>query len=136
MTKEQSEPDMIAPASPSPYIWNPDVALKRMDNDLGLLASLVEYFFEDTPVLLKQLPLAISRTDSPEASRAAHSIKGLCANFEATDAISSAHQIEKACRDGKFDLATRLLPTLHKRIDELRGALAQWTKTQESLRKN
>lgn len=136
MVKEQSPPAMIAPSSPSPHIWNPDVALKRMDNDRELLASLVDYFFEDAPVLLGELPLAISRTDSPEATRAAHSIKGLCANFEATDAISSAHQIEKACREGKFDLATRLLPTLHKHIDELRVSLADWTKTQESSRNN
>lgn len=119
---------MIAPASTSPCIWNPDVALKRMDNDRELLASLVEYFIEDSPVLLNELPLAISRTDSLEAVRAAHSIKGLCANFEATDAVSAAHQLEKACREEQFDLATRLLPTLHNRIDELRVALQEWTK--------
>ena len=70
MAKEQRDPSMIAPASPSPDIWNPDVALKRMDNDLGLLTALVEYFFEDAPVLMNELPLAISRTDSPEATRA------------------------------------------------------------------
>ena len=127
---------MIAPASPSPDIWNPDVALKRMDNDLGLLTALVEYFFEDAPVLMNELPLAISRTDSPEATRAAHSIKGLCANFEATDAIVLAHQIEKACRQSEFDVATRLLPSLHKRIDELRGALVDWTKAQGSSDNN
>ncbi len=127
---------MIAAASPLPSIWNPVVALKRMDNDRGLLASLVEYFFEDSPVLLNELPLAISRTDSLEATRTAHSIKGLCANFEAINAVSSAQQIEKACREGHFDLATRLLPTLHKHMDELRVSLAEWTKTQESLRNN
>jgi len=136
MTKEQREPDMIAPAPPLPSIWNPVVALKRMDNDRGLLASLVEYFFEDTPVLLNELPLAILRTDAPEATRAAHSIKGLCANFEAIDAISSAHQMEKACREGNFDLASRLLPLLHKRIDELRVSLAEWTTAQESSGNN
>ena len=127
---------MIAPASPPPHIWNPDVALKRMDNDRELLASLVDYFFEDSPVLLGQIPLAISKTDSAEATRAAHSIKGLCANFEATDAISSAHQVEKACREGQFDLATGLLPALHKHIAELRVSLAEWTKAQGASQNN
>ncbi len=106
--------------------WQPAVALRRMGDDKGLLCSMVEYFLEDSPVLLQQLHELIATGDSGEASRVAHSLKGLCANFEADAAIRVAGLTEIACREGKFIDAASLLHSLNDEIRTLSPSLESW----------
>ncbi|MBC7964607.1 MAG: response regulator [Fuerstia sp.] len=114
-------------ANPSrDYPWNPDVALRRMGDDKELLCSMIDYFQEDSPGLLLQLRDLISVGDAAESGRIAHSLKGLCSNFEANAAIDIAADTENACRAGNFADAEQLLSSLNEELRRLVPALAQW----------
>jgi CheY-like chemotaxis protein len=114
-------------ANPSrDYLWNPDVALRRMGDDKELLCSMIDYFQEDSPGLLLQLRDLISVGDAAESGRIAHSLKGLCSNFEANAAIDIAADTENACRAGNFTDAEQLLSSLNEELRRLVPALAQW----------
>lgn len=120
-----SDYSQSTPSSQDP-LWHPDRALKRMGGDQGLLVNLIGYFLEDAPELIEKLTTAIQINDSAEATRFAHSLKGLCANYEASAAVDRAQQIESFCREGDLTAATAQLDDLRRRVDELGGALQSW----------
>jgi HPt (histidine-containing phosphotransfer) domain-containing protein len=66
-----------------------------MGGDAELLSTMVDYFVEDSPLLLLQLKTLIDAGDAAEASRIAHSLKGLCANFEAEAATEACASVER-----------------------------------------
>ena len=107
-------------------LWNPDLVLRRMGDDKALLCSMVDYFQEDSPGLLQQLQDLIRVGDAAESSRIAHSLKGLCSNFDAHAAINVASDTENACRAGSFTDAVPLLNSLNEEIRKLVPALTQW----------
>ena len=127
-SKESPEKDNPLPTddSNSRDLWNPAVALRRMGDDTELLCSMVDYFLEDSPLLLLQLQGLIDAADADEASRVAHSLKGLCANFEAYAAVQAAGDTEIACRDGKFTDAAALLNSLNAELRDLLPSLTSW----------
>ena len=118
--------DFIADNFTSSELWNPDVALRRMGHDSTLLCTLVDYFLEDSPVLLQQLHDLIHIGDAEESSRLAHNLKGLCANFEARAAINVAADTENACRNGNFPDAIPLFKLLNEEIRKLVPSLTSW----------
>ncbi|APZ93622.1 response regulator [Fuerstiella marisgermanici] len=126
------------PASPEPPsppqdqkpVWNVDVALKRMGDDAVILGSMVDYFFEDSPGLMQQLEECLQSDNPTEATRLAHSLKGLCANFEATAAVKVAQEIETMCRDNELADANERLPLLRSELEALTAALEVWKSEQ------
>lgn len=113
-------------SEPRNPLWYPDRALKRMGGDEGLLVNLIGYFHEDAPDLLKKLSAAIDQSDAEEATRFAHSLKGLCANYEAKVAVQRAQEVEDCCREGAMAAAKGQLDDLRQRVDELGVALKTW----------
>jgi len=109
-----------------PELWNPAVALRRMSDDRELLSDMVTYFLEDSPVLMEQLRAFIIEQNQEESSRVAHSLKGLCANFEAETAVRAAEVAEIACRNGHFSIAEPLRNQLSAEIQRLVSSLTAW----------
>lgn len=107
-------------------VWNPKIAMGRMGDDTELLKNMIGYFFEDVPDLLSQLESALSSGSTEEATRLAHSLKGLCANFESPLATSLAEQCESLCRRNKAATAIVLLPQLKDAVDVLSLSLENW----------
>ena len=107
-------------------LWKPDGALRRMGGDVELLSSMVDYFLEDSPALLQELQQSIEDGNSAEAARAAHSLKGLCSNFDATEATQVIAAAEAACMAGKLNEAKQLFPTMAEKSAELSQELATW----------
>ncbi len=107
-------------------LWKPDVALRRMGGDIELLSSMVDYFHEDSPKLLAELQQLVTAGNSAEAARAAHSLKGLCANFEAAESTQAGSEIETACMSGKLIDAEQLLPQLTEKFAKLLQELIEW----------
>ncbi|MEZ6125067.1 MAG: response regulator [Planctomycetaceae bacterium] len=124
--RQPPEPTDSKRESQDTEVWRPEVALKRMGDDHALLVSMVRYFREDSPALLNQLPVAIRSGEDVEATRLAHSLKGLCANFEAAAAVKTATSIETACRNQQLDQAERQLDQLRTDIGALDAALLTW----------
>lgn len=120
MATEPTRPEIDNP------VWQPKVALKRMGEDRSLLVSMIDYFIEDSPELLRQLPEAIAAGNAEEATRLAHSLKGLCANFEATRVMTVAQGVETACRENRLENAGRQLDRFDAALQQLTRELALW----------
>lgn len=103
---------------------NRETALARMGGDEGLLKQLAEFFLADTPALLNELDEAVRKGDARGAHHAAHSLKGLAANFEAVPAISAAREVELLGKAGDAAGCQSLLPHLHGEFARLSTALA------------
>ena len=112
--------------------WKPDVALRRMGGDIELLSSMVDYFLEDSPTLLAELQQLVHDGNSAEAARVAHSLKGLCANFEAADATQAGSEMESVCMSGMLSDAEQLLPQLTEKFAKLSRELGDWQDQQVS----
>lgn len=117
--------DVVNPGN----LWNPVVALRRMGADTSLLSCMVDFFLEDSQLLLRDLKQRIDAGDAPEASRLAHSLKSLCCNIEADDATRAGTLVESACIAETLDEASALMPPLTEQLRRLSDVLSQWKKS-------
>lgn len=119
------------PAGESPdnsadrLVANFDAALARMGGNRQLLADVADYFLEDAPHLLRQIREQAGRGETAEMRRAAHSLRGLAANFDAASAIEAAYHVERG------DAATLTrdpapLDRLQREVDRLQEALTTY----------
>jgi two-component system, sensor histidine kinase and response regulator len=69
-------------------------ALERLDGDEELFAALIEVFQQDSVELEERLTTSLAAGNHREIERAAHSLKGLSANFDAKAATETASRIE------------------------------------------
>lgn len=76
-----------------------------MDNlggDMAMLAEVILLCREnDAPRLLAELAQGIQNGDTDGVAKAAHALKGMAGAFNATDAWSTAKQLETTARAGK-----------------------------------
>ncbi len=107
-------------------LWNPAVALRRMGADTSLLSCIVDFFLEDSQLLLRDLKQRIDAGDAPEASRLAHSLKSLCSNIEADAATRAGTLVEAACLAESLDEASELMPPLAEQVSRLSEVLLLW----------
>ena len=116
----------VSEAPKSRDLWHPAVVLRRMGSDADLLCSMVDYFLEDSPSLLRDLKKRIEAGDAAEACRVAHSLKGLCLNFDAEAATQVGALLESACIAKKLDEASELISPLTEELRQLSIALTDW----------
>jgi two-component system sensor histidine kinase/response regulator len=98
-------------------------SLERMGGDVHLLKEMATYFIQDSPLLLQTI---LRERSGEEATRAAHSLRGLASNFGAELIMESAMRIEstatseegrnRAISQLEEDLP-RLLSALQKLVD-------------------
>ena len=100
-------------------------ALERLDGDRELFEALVEVFYQDSVELFEQLSISLEAGNLREAERAAHSLKGLAANFDAKGATEAAFRIEEMTRSGDVTDMELHVQELAERLEELRTALAR-----------
>lgn len=103
----------------SPMFIDRSVALARLGGNENLFADLARYFLEDVPDLLKDLATALAAGNTDDVVRAAHSIKGMAANFEAPLVVEAAQEIEDAGRAGDLVAAGDTLPKLEGLVERL-----------------
>jgi signal transduction histidine kinase/CheY-like chemotaxis protein len=99
-------------------VLNLAVARQRLGGDEELLRDLAGFFIEDAPRLLEDARLALRAGDAENATRHAHSLKGLAANFEANSTVELAQRLESSSRAQQFSDAIGL-------CDPLEGAVAR-----------
>ena len=105
-------------------------ALKRVGDDPEILNSMVNYFLEDAPGLIKEARSRSEKGDSEETARAAHSLKGLCANFNAHSATEAAKTVENIGHSGDLTLVSDAIDLLESEIATLTAALTDWQSEQ------
>lgn len=106
-------------------------ALERLNGDKELLTALVGFFFEDFPTLLDEIRAAFARRDWPALQRAAHSLKGLSANFGAAPAVAALQKLEtwNATRDAESQ--SKLLRAVEVAMARLAAGLVDYHATNQ-----
>ncbi len=82
-----------------------EALLLAFDHDWHFLKETVDMLLEDYPPLLAAIKETIDNDDADGLRRAAHSLKGMVGNFQATAAAGAALELEHMCRQGNFSNA-------------------------------
>ena len=97
--------------------------MERLDNDVEFLAETVQMLETDGRALMVELKTAVAAGDAPAIGRAAHTLKGMIANFCAPAVQSLAFDAEHGGKAGDVAGAAaasaKLEPALEALIDEL-----------------
>ncbi|HVJ85985.1 MAG TPA: response regulator [Caulifigura sp.] len=119
------ESSPMAPvSSPSAAaVVNLGIALARLGNDQQLLRDMAGFYIEDVPLLLGELRTALETGDRELATRSAHSLKGLSANFEASFAVGVALAVETSARNGDLQKAAGGVEELDHEVGRVVEAL-------------
>lgn len=80
--------------------WDRYFALDRAGNDEGLLAELVQLFYQTSIAGCARMQEAIAGDDPGSAENFAHSIKGAAASLGVEGIRQLAYELEKICRSG------------------------------------
>lgn len=107
-------------------------ARARMGGDETLLRGMVGYFLEDAPRLLDELERSLGKSEGPEVQRAAHSLKGLVANFGAPLVHQLAYRMETLARDGNLGEASNLFPQFAEQVRQISEALRPVAEDQQA----
>lgn len=116
-------------------VFDYDRALARLGGDPRLFSEIVVLFLEDSPKLLDRARQALGEADLAELERAAHSLKGLSVNFDASDLASAAAAVEQYAhhRDGQRAHACFL--DMERELVRLQASLNKF-RVQESQRQS
>lgn len=105
-----------------------DNALKRMDGNRQLLNDLIDFLRADMPELIAKIEIGVASEDVPSVRRAAHSIKGLAANFDAERVMELAVSIEAAAANGNLEIGIAQLNSLRTAVAELERVLEEYVR--------
>lgn len=92
-------------------------ALERLGGDRALLAELAGLFVEEGPRLLGEAEGSLARGDAPALQNAAHQLKGLFAQFCATQAREAAWALELEARRADLVAARPRLEALRAQLE-------------------
>ncbi|MBX3444328.1 MAG: response regulator [Planctomyces sp.] len=104
-------------------ILNLAVARQRLGGDERLLRDMAQFFLEDAPPLLGDVRTALDEGRLEAATRAAHSLKGLAANFDAHACVNLAQQLEDDLREGRTGTVGTQLEAVAGEVDRVIDAL-------------
>lgn len=104
-------------------IMNRERALVRLGGNEKLFNELASFFLEDAPGLVDRLQQAATQGKAKELERAAHSLKGLAANFDGDRTSLAAMRIEQLVETGNLDEAIEVTQELVREVDKLCVAL-------------
>ena len=98
-------------------------ALEGVDGDRDLLRVVIDAFLEEYEMHFHQVSEAISKEDSEQLSRLAHTIKGALLTVAAHPVAAVARQLEDAAHAKNFKRASELAGTLQQRTEAMIPAL-------------
>ena len=107
-------------------------SLRRLDGDKSLLIDLIGFYLEDYPSLLVRIDEAAATNDAASLERAAHSMKGLVANFDAALAKEAAQQLETSAKQRDIAEVSGLIESLKQAADELAEHLERYRQSEAS----
>lgn len=90
-----------------------------MGGNRELLRQIARFFRDDSPMLIRRLRRAADERDLVEIRQAAHSLKGLVANFDADAAVHAAQRLEQMAQTGDASQARELVETLEIEVARL-----------------
>lgn len=97
--------------------------LERVDHDWEFLGDTVEMLAADGPALLLRIRQAVDARDAAALSRAAHTLKGMIANFCADAPHATAFELERMGKAGDLSSAPPAVAALENQLQSLTTAL-------------
>jgi two-component system sensor histidine kinase/response regulator len=116
----KSTSEQVAPQT----VFDLDGTLRRLGGDEMLLADLVQLYDEDSPELISRLSAGIEKHRGDDVRHAAHSLRGLAANFGASALTEPLLHLEEAAIQGRMDEAETLLNQVRRESARLQETLA------------
>jgi len=110
----------------SPVPFDYAISVARLGGDPELFLDIVEIFLEDNPLSLEQAAQALAQGDAETLQRAAHTLKGMSANFAAAGAVAAAYAVELHAREGRMANAAGCFPQLQSQVQQLDAALREF----------
>jgi PAS domain S-box-containing protein len=118
------------PPTPTAVVFDPDLAMKHCLNDQGMLADMIQCFFDDVEGLFPQIRVALAKGDLQEAGRLSHRLKGTILYLGAEAAKEAALRVEKFERHGGDQAeAEESVRTLERECELLTTALTTYRST-------
>jgi HPt (histidine-containing phosphotransfer) domain-containing protein len=108
-------------------VFDYDRSVARLGGDPVLFEEIVVLFLEDSPQLVRQARQARSERNLASLARAAHSLKNLTANFDASAATRAAATVEQHAQDGAWGHLDACLSDMERELQRLQQALRAWT---------
>ncbi len=122
--------------TPPPKLINVESAKARMDGDESLVIDLAEFFLEDAPKLVNEMEDALDAGHAEVVERAAHSLKGLAANFDAETLATASMIIEEHGRNENLEQARALFPDLQKSAASVTEAIQAYVDAKKGTRRD
>ncbi len=94
-------------------------ALAVADNDVDLLQTLIELYFEQLPSLVAAIQSGLTARNAELVERNAHSLKGAISVFGRHAAKDAAHDLENLGRDGNWPAGTPAWEHLQRSLEDL-----------------
>jgi two-component system, sensor histidine kinase and response regulator len=104
-------------------VFDRAVALERLGGSVELFQQLIVMYGEDAPRLWDELRSGAAQGDVEQLKRAAHTLKGLAANFEAKPAAEAAFRVEQLAQRGDLAAAVENVPEMESQFERLQLAL-------------
>lgn len=104
-------------------IFDYEASLARMGNDESLLREMADLLLADGPFRMREAREGLKSRDALRVLYAAHTLKGLVANFGAVQAIDAAARVEDLARGEKWEEMEAAIDSLHRALEELLQAL-------------
>jgi len=100
-------------------IFDYHASLARMGNDEILLREMAVLLLEDGPHRMQEALASLKSHDARQTLHAAHTLKGLAANFGALRTVSAAARLEDLARREIWTEMKPAADTLQQALDEL-----------------
>jgi signal transduction histidine kinase/DNA-binding LacI/PurR family transcriptional regulator/DNA-binding response OmpR family regulator/HPt (histidine-containing phosphotransfer) domain-containing protein len=120
--EEKPVPRPVAPfvAEESEEPMDVRAAMPRFDNDRDFFMEMCHEFLKNLPLRMTELRGSLEKKDPATFTRAAHNLKGISANFNATPTNRIAAQLEKLGSQDDLSTAAALLDQLEAETGRLR----------------
>lgn len=113
-------------------VFDREGALRRVGDDVELLAELVELFLDECPGELDGIRAAVAHSDAKGLEHAAHALKGAAGNVGVEGVQSVARELEGMGRSGSIDGAGALVESLRAEVERARPALVAFLREQRA----
>jgi HPt (histidine-containing phosphotransfer) domain-containing protein len=113
-------------------IFDYEGSLRRMGDDEALFQEMALLLRSDAPTLLTELQAAHKAGDASRMQRAAHTLKGLAANFGAGRAVAAAAEMEQLAKARQTAGMPAAIVEIEESLEELIGVLAHYCETSPS----
>ena len=107
----------------APSVIDRKTLWKRLDGDRDLLRELLEGYRGCCPDVIAELREGVTRQDPKLVTRAAHQLKGMVSSLAATEAFTTARDLERSGQASDFTQAPNILAKLEAALREVDAEL-------------